>query len=946
MKYIAAFILILLTSPLLAKVSVKAVEVTCSGSESCKLWESKIAGMKGSYRDEEHVSHYLKVLASEGGFSLFTYEFDELQKKLHVSLRFKPLVSDVIIDSSIPELVTIVEQSLQIKQGDFLSEDIVEKEKKRIASLLSQKGYSKTQIDVTSQKSENSVVISLKIKVLEVQKLKEIIIKSQSQTIKRFAKLKLERFRLKKFDSQEFRQELEELERELQDYGFYLVSSNLSLSRMRGDITATLSFSNPTLFGFSLKENGKDQKIVFKTMIRDFFKKYKREVDNTLLINLIREYYEKMAFRSVKIDIRKINTKNTYEDHVINYLIRVEAKKRLKLGSINFQGNTVFSNKELLEIFKKDASELIDGDLFDKDYINSFKDKINYKYAKKGYVSSLVTDPILDYRDLDSRTDITYKITEGVQSVIDEFEIEGVSQAVKKKLLEISSNKINQAIDPFALEDDLKKMVKYLNQLGYYKAAIVRSSESKIVSYSKSRNSVSIKVKFNTGKIYTFGRFIITGLNKTKRYIVSRKIVFKTGEILTPDKVKEIESSVSSLGLFNSIVVRPVESLSNTSATDVKIALTEKDYGAIEIAPGYRTDIGLKLSSQVSYSNLGGTNQSILVKGQVNRRTSLRALDPIRREQNKSLIEYNATAQYNKNDIFLSYIDYSVASSFQRKRFYSFDADIQRLNNTFSKQLTKSMTVSIRHQYEAINQFEAVEQRDNGSFVIGAITPNIVYDLRNNRVNPTSGAFFNLSTEFANPTFLSQNEEDLKIDFYKLVSRNIFYVPLPRGVLALSIAGGIQENLATKKIKDDSGNPIEVDGKQQSEGYIPSIKVFRLTGTDIVRGFSDEEINRLVDGSDIGDKRIQTRAYMTNIKIEPRYFINDTFITGVFFDAGRVFVDDWDLGELRQSAGITFKILTPVGTLDFDYGIKLLRKRNTDGSLESPGRFHVSIGFF
>ena len=310
------------------------------------------------------------------------------------------------------------------------------------------------------------------------------------------------------------------------------------------------------------------------------------------------------------------------------------------------------------------------------------------------------------------------------------------------------------------------------------------------------------------------------------------------------------------------------------------------------------------------------------------------------------MIEYNATAQYNKNDIFLSYIDYSVASSFQRKRFYSFDADIQRLNNTFSKQLTKSMTVSIRHQYEAINQFEAVEQRDNGSFVIGAITPNIVYDLRNNRVNPTSGAFFNLSTEFANPTFLSQNEEDLKIDFYKLVSRNIFYVPLPRGVLALSIAGGIQENLATKKIKDDSGNPIEVDGKQQSEGYIPSIKVFRLTGTDIVRGFSDEEINRLVDGSDIGDKRIQTRAYMTNIKIEPRYFINDTFITGVFFDAGRVFVDDWDLGELRQSAGITFKILTPVGTLDFDYGIKLLRKRNTDGSLESPGRFHVSIGFF
>ena len=40
------------------------------------------------------------------------------------------------------------------------------------------------------------------------------------------------------------------------------------------------------------------------------------------------------------------------------------------------------------------------------------------------------------------------------------------------------------------------------------------------------------------------------------------------------------------------------------------------------------------------------------------------------------------------------------------------------------------------------------------------------------------------------------------------------------------------------------------------------------------------------------------------------------------------------------------EILTPVGTLDFDYGFKLLRKRDANGTLEDPGRFHVSIGFF
>ena len=85
---------------------------------------------------------------------------------------------------------------------------------------------------------------------------------------------------------------------------------------------------------------------------------------------------------------------------------------------------------------------------------------------------------------------------------------------------------------------------------------------------------------------------------------------------------------------------------------------------------------------------------------------------------------------------------------------------------------------------------------------------------------------------------------------------------------------------------------------------------------------------------------------MANLKIEPRYFLNDTLMAGVFYDAGRVFVNRMDLGELRDSVGVTFKIVTPVGTLDFDYGIKLLRKKDPSGRLEDPGRFHVSIGFF
>jgi len=57
-------------------------------------------------------------------------------------------------------------------------------------------------------------------------------------------------------------------------------------------------------------------------------------------------------------------------------------------------------------------------------------------------------------------------------------------------------------------------------------------------------------------------------------------------------------------------------------------------------------------------------------------------------------------------------------------------------------------------------------------------------------------------------------------------------------------------------------------------------------------------------------------------------------------------VDEFSTDDLRSSVGLSFKYVTPVGTLDFDYGIKLLRKKDSSGTLESPGRLHVSIGFF
>ncbi len=62
-----------------------------------------------------------------------------------------------------------------------------------------------------------------------------------------------------------------------------------------------------------------------------------------------------------------------------------------------------------------------------------------------------------------------------------------------------------------------------------------------------------------------------------------------------------------------------------------------------------------------------------------------------------------------------------------------------------------------------------------------------------------------------------------------------------------------------------------------------------------------------------------------------------------FFDAGNVYVpgNQFDFGDVRRSAGVGFRLITPVGPIRLDYGFKLDRRRG-----ESMGALGFLLGTF
>lgn len=940
-----------------ATLKVDEVEINCHNSDRCSERKARFANLSGEYRSVVHLKDTLRVVASDGGYRSFSYRLIKKKNTHHLIVDFelKPLIREVSVGFVDRSLEADPLQLLSLKEGDYFEVQRLHESISLLKRKLEALGYphNRPVFDVVEKSSgvDVNVVITLGPPLI----FKSIRTNANSTFVAEFLTKKFYNLYNKPFELNRFKVYLDAAQKELFSYGYYLIGLDFT-SRLKGNrVILDIKVSNDQLFAFDFRNLKQEDRDVLQALVVDLFRKYKRPLTESNIRQAIKEHYRKLARLKAEVDVSISKFETMYKESATLYRISVDEGPKTRLMGINFTGNTYYTSSKLQSFFDRKAFELASIGYFDEEYFRHYVDLIRNRYIKNGFVQIKIQGPNYNFGADEETVTVDYNIFEGQRAYVRSVSLEGLPIEFEEEVLEKMENKKGFPFNPISLVEDIREITEFLQNQGYYYAEIANINDDNFVRYSRSGADVDLNFRINTGPLVRLNRIILLGNNKTRKKVILKKIALDEGDLITPAKTREIESRLSAMGLFNTVQVAPLRHNSSNTATDLIIRLSEREFGLVEVAPGYRTDLGLKLSTTVSYLNIGGMNRSIQLKGQVNMRDNFTTINDNRPASDKQLLEYNTSATFIQGDMFDTLIDYSATISQQRRRFFAFDADIQRINNTFTRDLTRTLSGSIRHQLEKINQFNSESSDQNGSFRIGAISPSLTWDLRNSQINPVSGAFFNFSAELANPLFLSQDSSDLEINYFKLISRNRFYIPFKNGTVAISIAAGAQQNLAQSKIMEN-GAPVIIEERDENEnvvntlektrGFIPPIKVFRLSGMDIVRGYADDEINRIDDGRDISQVRIQNQAFMTNFKVEPRYFLTDSLMGGVFLDAGRVYVDQIDLGELRTSAGITFKVVTPVGTLDFDYGIKLLRKELPNGRLEDPGRFHVSIGFF
>ena len=937
---ILSLLFTLLSNVALAKFDIRKVQLNCQQSSRCTDIESVFKSLERSFSSYEHFQDVLKLYVANEGIKMFSYDVLQVNNDfvLDIDIQLRKVVLEInepIIKGNYTfELPSII----PIKQDDYFNLEKVKSTQRLYRDSAKDAGFERAKVNYSIEELSDGVSLSFLIDLGLPTIVDNVFIVSKSSFLKQFVNARLNSYIGKPFAVQQFKSEIDELKKIVQDFGYYLVDFEIKYKYVEKKVTLYFNILKAERFVFNVEKNNVLSNTQVKSELSSLFMTGQRKLTKEdIKLNLL-EKLEKYGYKFSNLVIHETSQKDKFGDQITYYKIDLESTVKVKSRGILFKGNNFYNQDELLSLYRLHATEQAKYNYYDPTYIENFVNILREKYIQDGYVSVWLDKPSVEFDQKKKSFFTVFKIREGMRTMIRTIRLQGVEDKMSFEIRRELESREGKHFNPVVFKNDIDKVESLLRNMGYYYAKVTNRKGESIVRYKTDNSSVDITLSIELGKKIIAGDIIIVGNRKTRKRLIKREISFDRGDLISSDELKQSQLNLLSLGIFSSVQIKPVSRSEDIS--DILIFVREKDFGLFEVAPGVRTDIGLKVSTAVTYNNLEGMNKRISFQSTINRRFDLNALDDERRLSSEVLLEYDASVNYTENKILRSNVDANMTLTQARKRFYSYDADIQRVGYTLSQDFTRWFNVSFRQQLERISQYNATDPTNHGQFQIGSITPSVTFDFRDRAVNPTKGALFDLSYEIANPSVLSQEEDELTIDYYKFISRNRFYLPITDNlVFAFSTTYGIQETMSSKGLNSNNDSVVR----------IPSIKVFRIAGSDMVRGFEDDEINRVDIGdetADIGDVEVNRRAYMANIKFEPRYFLSDSMIMGLFYDAGRVFVDNFDKSKLRSSVGISFKYVTPVGTLDFDYGIKLLRKRDSDGKLDSPGRLHVSIGFF
>jgi len=626
----------------------------------------------------------------------------------------------------------------------------------------------------------------------------------------------------------------------------------------------------------------------------------------TLKLQEVRETYRKRYYPNADIRHKLIPQG---DGGVVDVLIEVDEKAKVKVDDIRFTGNKALSDWAIRRAMTQKRASIISfitkSGTLDVSDLEADKSRIKSLYRTEGYQEIEVGDPVFKKVNA-TKTEIVIPITEGPRYKIGEVRIEGAKLYGVEQLRRQTGIKPGDVASSTRINEGRSRIRDYYSARGFFQTGVIAQKLARADS-----PVLDIVYKLQEGELSYVRNVEVTGNDYTKDKVILRELNVLPGDVLNETAISNSESKLRNTGLFG-FAAASVQPTEKPDHYDVVFDVQEGKTGNLGAAVGFSSIEEGFVQLEISQGNFDAFNpptfkgggQKAQLRGTIGNKTT------------------NISGQWIEPWFLDRRLQLSLSGFHNEYRYFSDDYE-QRNTGVrvgLSKPLATDWRVFTDYELERINVHDistnASEtiQIEGGVQWQSGVTAGVIRDTRDRPRWTTKGGRTTLSA------MTSGGPLGADVQIYEFMAKHDQYV-------SMWFDHVFKVRTWTHVIQEWG------DGDR-----VPLFDRRFLGGPRTVRGFDYREVGpKDENGEPIGGN---TDWYLTAEYDIP---IVEKVHFATFYDMGFVARDsyDWKTEDINNSWGIGLRLDVPGFPLQLDYSWPIDADEFND---RSNGRFSFLIG--
>lgn len=492
-----------------------------------------------------------------------------------------------------------------------------------------------------------------------------------------------------------------------------------------------------------------------------------------------------------------------------------------------------------------------------------------------------------------------YFVEEGPRQVVDRVVLAGVPPGDEADLRAVLLSRAGGPYSPPNVQRDIEEIDAFYRNRGFRGTAVTHEVNP------SGEGEYTLVYAVSPGAQVRIGRIVVTGLRVTRAQTVRREILVREGDLAAADLIQESKRRLERLGVFDEVNLDEIAGEAGVVSLVVSVREGGRNYAGLGVGLETKSDpravalwansIRPRVTAEFIRSNVFGAAAQASLVGQF------------------SLIERRAVAAWEQPYLFGVPLRTQASGWLEAEDRTSFGFDRRGVSLTLTKPL--SATVQIlgmlswaRTKLTFLDIAESEVDRRLLPYSTSLVSGSLIWDGRDDSINPTRGMFLSAVLEWAYPLFQAESNYQKTFIKYQL------YRPLlPRLHFGLTSRLGL------------------------GRGRMPIPERFFAGGSNSFRGAEFDYLGPTDpdSGMPVGGKAL----FLVNLELSMPVVGSLPDLAGaVFYDLGNVFAsrDDFSLFGLRGAIGGGLRYRTPLGPVRLELG----------WNLDDPARRATPILFF